>query len=236
MTKTKSNKPKSRQRIGCFRPTRMGLQSRGSQPKWSWEILSRLRTTLKNLASRSKNRPPHNFCRNLETWVSNRASQRICYRQTMPNNPRAIITPNKSRILVLAPNRFFLSSKRSLSSKIQMHNITLQIRLTNLRHKLVPKTNNNNLIQVWINWGPAPVSEISLKLMFRPNKINSRTRVTDKPQEVLQVAVNLSHQLVSPTRIWTRSQNTIKMVNSSRTKMVSSNRKVRINWRLIEGL
>ena len=151
-------------------------------------------------------------------------------------NLRAIITP---RSLILAPvqNQFFWNNKRSLFSKIQMHNITLQIRSTNSQPKEpILNSNSNNRIPVSISWELVPELETSPKAMSRANKTNSKAhRTTDKPREVLLEEANPNHQLVSLTKIWMKSRSTIKMGNS-RTRVQCSNLRAKINWPRTEDL
>lgn len=239
MTRTKSNRPKLRLRIACCRPIKMVSLSKGYQTKWSWGITNLQRsnkTILKNPAWKFKSKHLHSFCRNRETWVSNRANLKTCYNRIMRNHRAIIILRN----LILAPvqNQFFWNNRRSSFSKIQMHNITRQTRSTSSRPKEATlNSHSNNRAPASISWEQVLELETSPKAMFRASKINSKAqRTTDKPREVLQEEANLNHQLVSPTRTWMKSQSTIKMGNNSKIRVPCSNRRAKTNWPLTEGL
>lgn len=232
MTRTKSSKPRLRLRIACSRPTKMVNPSKGYLPKWSWEITIQQRfhkTILKNPAWKSKSKLLHSFCKNRETWVSNRANPKTCSDKIMAKL-RAIITP-KNLILAPAPNQSSWNNRRSLSSKIQTPNITRQTRSTSLRPKAILNSHSNSRALASISWELVQESETSRKAMLRASKTNSKAHPTaDKPREVLQEEANRNHQLVSHIKTWTRSPSITKGVNSSKTRAPCSNRRVRTNW------
>ena len=147
MIRTKSSKPRLRLKIACFRPTIMANLSKGYLPKY-WERTNN--KILKNLAWRFKNKHHLNFYKNQEIWVYNRVNLKICYNKIMDNH-RAIITP-RNLILALVQNQFFWTNRRNLFSKIHMHNMPQQTRLTSLRTKVVIlKINSNNRAQASIS-------------------------------------------------------------------------------------